>query len=69
MKIEKAYNACITVLESFSLTEDDVRDYLNKDKNEELTDEDWISASERYIQSFIDCNSIPQVNDVDIELT
>ena len=30
-------------------------------------DKDWDAAAERYVQTFIDRNNIPQVNDIEIE--
>ena len=63
----KAFYASITLLDSFTLTESQVKDLLNKDDNEEIEESDWEKASERYIEIFIKDNDIPNVNDIEIE--
>jgi hypothetical protein len=63
----KAFCCSITLLKSFTLTEDEVKDLLNKDDNEEIEESDWEKASEKYIKIFIKDNDIPNVNDIKIE--
>ena len=67
MQAEKAFHCSITLLDSFTLTENEVKDLLNKDDNEEIEESDWKKASEKYIEIFIKDNDIPNVNDIEIE--
>ena len=67
METEKEFNYSITLLGGFSLKESEVKYLLDKEDYEEIDNKDWDTAAERYIQTFIDRNDIPQVNDVEIE--
>ena len=67
METEKAFHYSITLLGGFSLTESEVKHLLNKKNYEEIDSKDWDTAAERYVQTFIDQNDIPQVNDIEIE--
>lgn len=67
MEPEKTFHYSITLLGEFSLTESKVKYLLNKEDYEEIDSKDWDAAAERCVQTFIDQNDIPQVNDVEIE--
>ena len=67
METEKAFHYSITLLGGFSLKESEAKHLLDKEDYEEIDDKDWDTAAERYVQTFIDQNDIPQVNDVEIE--
>lgn len=67
METEKGFHYSITLLGGFSLTESEVKHLLDKEDYEEIDSKDWDTAAERYVQTFIDQNDIPQVNDVEIE--
>ena len=67
METEKAFHYSITLLGGFSLKESEAKYLLDKEDYEKIDDKDWDTAAERYVQTFIDQNDIPQVNDVEIE--
>ena len=67
METEKSFHYSITLLGGFSLKESEVKHLLDKEDYEEIDSKDWDTAAERYVQTFIDQNDIPQVNDVEIE--
>lgn len=67
METEKSFYYSITLLGEFSLKESEVKHLLDKEDYEEIDSKDWNTAAERYVQTFIDQNNIPQVNDVEIE--
>ena len=67
MEAEKAFYYSITLLGEFSLKESEVKHLLDKEDYEEIDGKDWDTAAKRYVQTSIDQNDIPQVNDVEIE--
>ena len=67
MQTEKGFSCSITLLQSFVLTEEEVKILLDKEDYETIEEKDWDIAAEKYIQNHITENDIPNVNDIEIE--